>query len=151
MLGVLLFRPWRRRSFRDRLSALALPLVLAAVVTGGACASKSSPQTERPSTPSRIVIESPTPNETTVANVTLRVRIIGGQVVERTTGELTPTDGHVHVLLDGKLIVMSYGTTEELKDLPPGSHTVEAEFVAVDHAPFKNRPKAVVIFTVATP
>ena len=151
VLGVLLFRPWRRKSVRDRLTALVVPLMLAAVVTGGACASKSTPSKQRPMTPARIAIETPTANEVTGPDVTMRVRIIGGQAVQRTTGALTPTDGHVHVKLDGQLIVMAYGTTQELKGLTPGAHNLQAEFVAVDHAPFKNRPVAAVLFTVRAP
>jgi hypothetical protein len=34
------------------------------------------------------------------------------------------------------------------KLLAPGQHTVTAEFVAIDHLPFKNRPTAAVIWTV---
>jgi hypothetical protein len=148
VLGILLFRPWRRKSVRDRLTAFTVPLLLAAIVTGGACASKSSPSTTRPTTPARIAIETPTANEVTGPNVTVKVRVTGGEVVQRTTGKITPTEGHIHVMLEGKTIVMAYGTTEELKDLAPGPHTLQAEFVAVDHAPFKNRPVAAVLFTV---
>lgn len=151
ILGIALFRPWRRTSVRDRLSAFAVPLLLAAVVTGGACASKSTPSSKRPTSTARIAIVSPTANEVTGPNVAMQVRVDGGTVVQRTTGKLTPTEGHIHVLLDGKLIVMAYGTTQELKDLAPGAHNLQAEFVAVDHAPFTNRPIAAVLFTVGSP
>lgn len=130
---------------------LLLSFVLAALVIAGACSSKSKQPTNRPGTPATIAIESPAANESTGPNVTLRVRLTGGQVVARTTGKLTPTDGHVHVTLDDKLISMAYVETQDLRDLTPGPHTVRAEFVAVDHAPFKNRPIAAVIFTVRSP
>jgi hypothetical protein len=149
VVGVLLFRPWRRRSVRDRLVALTAPLLLAAVVTGGACASKTGGSSgARPTTPARIAIDSPAPNEVTGANVTLRLRLTGGKVVPRTSGKLSPTEGHIHVMLDGKLVSMAYGTTQDLNGLKPGPHIVQAEFVATDHRPFVNRQVAAVSFTV---
>ena len=44
---------------------------------------------------------------------------------------------------------MAYRDTEELKGLTPVLYTLLAEFVAVDHNPFRNRPTGSVIFTVA--
>ena len=83
--------------------------------------------------------------------MTLRLRLDGATVVQRTTGKLTPTEGHIHVTLDGTLVAMPYGLTYDLHGLSPGGHTVQASFVAVDHAPFKNNPIAAVIFTVRAP
>jgi hypothetical protein len=54
-------------------------------------------------------------------------------------------------MLDGKLIVMAYGTQQDLKDMTVGPHNLQVEFVAVDHAPFKNRQVAAVLFTVQNP
>jgi hypothetical protein len=53
----------------------------------------------------------------------------------------------VHVTLDGKLVSMAY-ETEQVLPVAPGQHAIEAEFVAVDHAPFTNRPKSAVLFEV---
>jgi hypothetical protein len=133
-----------------RVTRFALPLLLAGTVTLTGCgAGKSSNSSgTRPSTPVRIQITAPTPNQVVVGDkTTLTVNVIGGQVVDRTTGALTPTEGHIHVILDGKLVSMAYQTTQDLTGLTPGSHTVTAEFVAVDHQPFKNRPTAAVIFS----
>lgn len=38
------------------------------------------------------------------------------------------------------------GLTEDLHGLGPGPHSVRAEFVAADHAPFKNPVVAAVAF-----
>jgi hypothetical protein len=97
-------------------------------------------------TPARVQITQPTPNQVVGTDTTLVVNLIGGKVVDRTTPPLTPDEGHIHVTLDGQLVSMAYETTQELRGLKPGSHTVTAEFVAVDHQPFKNRPTAAVIF-----
>jgi hypothetical protein len=54
------------------------------------------------------------------------------------------------VSLDGKLVSMAFTTTQDLHGLPPGLHTLQAEFVAIDHLPFNEatRPLAFVQFTV---
>ena len=90
----------------------------------------------------------------TPPDTTLVVNLIGGTVVPaaQTTvkGTVPTTEGHIHVSLDGRLVNMAYSTTQVLppEQLTPGQHTVTAEFVAVDHVPFANRPTAAVIFTV---
>jgi hypothetical protein len=146
-------RPWRQPRVRSRLQRGGLALVLATLLTaagcGGSGSSKSpTPTANRPTTPVRIQITAPTPNQVTPPDTTVTIQLIGGTVVQRTTGKLTPTEGHVHVSVDGKLVSMAYTTTQEIKGLSPGAHSVQAEFVAVDHAPFKNRPVAAVLFTV---
>jgi len=156
VVAVLLFRPWKKVStLSAKLTRLALPLVLAVAVTATGCGgakSTSSSTTQHPASPVRIQIVQPTPNQTTGPDVTLVVNVIGGKVVpatQTTVKGAIPTDqGHIHVSLDGQLVNMAYSTTQDLHGLKPGQHTLTAEFVAVDHVPFKNRPTAAVIFTV---
>jgi hypothetical protein len=131
-----------------------LPLLLAAVVTLGGCgggktASTTTSTAGRPDSPVQAKVVQPTAGEVTGPNVTVVVQLDGGSVVDRTTGPLTPTEGHIHLSVDGKLVSMAYKTTQDLSGLTSGPHTLLAEFVAVDHAPFRNRPQASVIFTVA--
>jgi hypothetical protein len=63
-------------------------------------------------------------------------------------GKLSSTEGHVHLTLDGKPYVMSYQSTRTFDHVAPGVHSLQAEFVAKDHAPFTNRPRAFVRFSV---
>lgn len=155
VLAALLFRPWKKVStLSAKLTRLALPVVLAVAVTATGCGgskSNSSSTTQHPVSPVRIQITQPTPNQTTGPNTTLVVNLIGGTVVpaaQSTVKGAVPTDqGHIHVSLDGRLVNMAYSTTQDLTNLTPGQHTVTAEFVAIDHAPFKNRPTAAVIFS----
>jgi hypothetical protein len=157
-LAVLLFRPWKKVStLSAKITRLALPAVLAIAVTatgcGGSKPTTSSSSTVHPASPVRIQITQPTPNQVTGPDVTLVVNVIGGKVVPATqttvTGANIPTDlGHIHVSLDGRLVNMAYSTTQDLHGLTPGQHTLTAEYVAVDHLPFKNRPTAAVIFMV---
>jgi hypothetical protein len=150
--ATLLFRPWRRRGVRERLIGFAVPLALAAVVTGGACANKTqSSSGARPTTSAQLVVESPAPNESVAPDFTLRLRLIGATVVNATTGKLTGTEGHIHVSIDNKLVSMAYGTSQDLHGIAPGGHNIRAEFVAIDHKPFKNRVIAAVLFTVRAP
>jgi hypothetical protein len=147
VVGVLLFRPWRATamSMSARLARLLLPIVLATVLVSGACSPKS---TKRPTTQARLQILQPTPGQVTGADIVLRLRLIGARVVKPAVGRLRGDEGHIHVSLDGKLVSMTYGTTQPLDGLTPGSHSIRAEFVATDHLPFANRVIAVVLFTV---
>ena len=157
VVAVVLFRPWKKvSSMSAKLTRLALPAVLAIAVTATGCGgakSKTSSTSQHPASPVRIQITQPTPNQTTGPDVTLVVNVIGGTVVPATQttakGNKIPTnEGHIHVSLDGTLVNMAYSTTQDLHGLKPGSHTLTAEFVAVDHLPFANRPTAAVLFTV---
>jgi hypothetical protein len=74
----------------------------------------------------------------------------GGQVVAQTSTTITPNTGHVHLSVDGTVVSMTYGT-EQLVDLTPyqpGMHTLTAEFVAADHAPFSPPVLATETFTM---
>ena len=93
----------------------------------------------RPSSTASIHIVHPTQGET-VSGPTLDIvmTLPGGKIVDYTGTNLTPNTGHIHILLDGKLISMTFGLVQEvsLQGLFPGNHLLQAQFVAVDHAPF---------------
>ncbi len=131
-----------------KLHRLAVPLLFIALVAGG-CSSKSkSAGADRPATTARLQITEPSPNQATGPDVTLRLNLMGARVVPNTSGPLRPDEGHIHVSVDGRLVSMAYGTTQDLHGLTPGPHSVRAEFVAVDHAPFRNPVVAAVLFQV---
>jgi hypothetical protein len=124
----------------------ALLAMLLVACGGGSSGGTSS---DRPSTKATLQFVQPTPGATTGPDVTVQVDLEGGTIVKTTEGALTSTDGHLHVTLDGELVSMTYGTKQTLQDIEPGLHSLQAEFVAKDHAPFRNRPKAFVRFNVA--
>jgi hypothetical protein len=124
---------------------LALALILAVIT--GACGSGKSGAT-RPTTSARLEILSPAPNAVTGPDITIQLALTGGQIVQAATGPLRGDQGHIHVSVDGKLISMAYGTTQDLHGLAAGPHTLTAEYVATDHAPFANRVVAAVLFQV---
>jgi hypothetical protein len=73
-----------------------------------------------------------------------------GRIVDQTSTAITPDTGHVHLSVDGTLVSMTFGT-EQLLDLTPypaGEHTLTAEFVAADHAPFSPPVVATETFTL---
>jgi len=69
------------------------------------------------------------------ATVPVVLRPSGGRVVPLTSIHLVPNEGHIHLYLDGSLEAMT-GLDASIA-VQPGSHTLETEFVAVDHGPFR--------------
>jgi hypothetical protein len=133
--------PTRRRP------AAALLLVCALGVAAAACSGSSS---GRPHTPATLQILTPAPNATTGSDVELRLQLRHARVVpaSQVGGAVRPDRGHIHVSVDGQVTQMLYGVVQQVPNLSPGTHTIQAEFVASDHAPFANRVVAAVSFTV---
>src|SRR5947209_1828762 len=128
-------------------AAVACGLVLAAC---GGSSSSNGGNSGRPSTSARLQILDPTANAQTGPDVTLKLQLTGAQIAppEQVTGKLRGDRGHVHVSVDGTVVSMNYGLSAPLPHLAPGQHTVQAEFVAIDHASFRNRVVTAVLFTV---
>ena len=131
--------------------ALVASLALVAVTALAGCSkggSASPKPPNRPATEARIQILAPTPNEVTGPDVTVKVALLGAKEVERQGPPIVPTEGHIHVSLDGQIVAMAYSDTQVLKGLTPGPHSVQVDYVATDHIPFSNRVTAAVLFTV---
>jgi hypothetical protein len=134
-----------------RLVWVLLPVVLAVLALVLVARSRAPGPTSsgpRPVTTARLAIRSPTPNQVTGPDVALQLELIGATIVPQTSTRLSPTEGHVHLYVDAKLVSMTYGLNEDLKGLAPGPHSLRAEFVAADHAPFKNPVVAAVLIQV---
>jgi hypothetical protein len=126
-----------------------MPVLLVAMAACGEDKKASAPRvTERPATPARVQIVAPVPNQETGPDVTVQVKLSGAREVPEQAGEVKPDEGHIHVSLDGAVVAMAYQDTQVLKGLTPGQHSVQVDFVAVDHLPFRNRVTAGVLFTV---
>jgi hypothetical protein len=123
----------------------AVSLLLLVVVTAG-CTSPSG----RPTTPARLSIVAPEPHAVVPGtDVVVRVQLAGARVVASSgAGDaLRPDRGHVHLYVDGQPTLMSYSLEATIPRLAPGPHTIRAEFVATDHAPFANPVVAAVTVT----
>jgi hypothetical protein len=124
------------------LACLALAVVLPPIIR--------PVRTSRPSSPATITILSPIAGDVfhgDPATVPIRVRVLGGRIVPFTSTTLTPTTGHVHVLIDGALVLMTTSTFTDAR-VGPGSHILVAEYVAADHGPFAPRVLSSVSFDV---
>lgn len=114
---------------------------------------RPDPNAVRPSSPARVTFASPSPGETftgTVAHpaaVPVVIRLTGGRIVPFTSTKLVPTEGHIHLYLDGRLVSMTTALHQTV-DAVPGRHVLEADFVAADHAPFDPPVRASVSFSV---
>jgi hypothetical protein len=106
----------------------------------------------RPASTASIHIVKPKPGQT-LSGPTLDIvmTLPGGTIVDYTSTKLTTNTGHIHILVDGKLISMTYGLVQEisLQGLKDGPHTLTATFVAADHGPFNPPVSTSLTFTKA--
>lgn len=132
-------------------------LTLAACGSGGSASAPSGTHSmdmhggpsPRPSSPAKIQILTPTNGQVVKGpDVPLRIKLTGGKIVQPSTTHVVPTEGHVHVALDGQLVSMNFGLNQPLKNVSPGTHTLHVEFVASDHQPFDPRVFQEIAFTV---
>jgi hypothetical protein len=117
---------------------------------GGSAAPGTSAATAapRPSSPAKLTILTPRNGQTVKEGSELRLGLDGAKIVNQTTTRIQGDEGHIHLLVDGKLVNMNYGLSQRLPELTPGQHVVQVEFVAADHAPFDPRILTQAAFTV---
>jgi hypothetical protein len=132
---------------------LAAVLALAACSGGDGGSAGPAPTTvaaERPSSQAKLTIEAPRNGQTVrQERPEVRLTLAGGRIVNQTTTRIQGDEGHIHLLVDGRLVDMNYGLRQRLPQLPPGQHVVQVEFVAADHAPFDPRVLTQAAFQVA--
>jgi hypothetical protein len=146
----------RRRSLMAGRPTLAVCCAVAVVLLAACSPSGSSNTTGtggssagRPSSPAVLHILSPTQNEVvTGSTVHIELSLSGAKIVQATTTNIRPDEGHVHLYVDNVLVNMNYSLSEDLP-VHPGTYAIKAEFVASDHAPFNPRVwSETVVFTV---
>jgi hypothetical protein len=149
-------RPARRARATALSAAVALALALGvAACSGGnggsaATATTAAAAAARPSSPAKLTIVTPRNGQTVHGDrPEVRLDLTGAKIVNLTTTRIQGDQGHIHLLVDGKLVNMNYGLSERLPELAPGQHVLQVEFVAADHAPFDPRVLTQAAFTVA--
>jgi hypothetical protein len=140
----------RRSAVGLLLAALAALLLAACSSIGSATpAPASTSLAARPASTAKLTILAPRNGQTLSRRSSeVRLGLRGARIVSQTTTRIRPDQGHIHLLVDGKLVAMNYGLDEQLPKLPPGQHLVQVEFVAADHAPFDPRVLTQAAFTV---
>lgn len=132
---------------------------LAAVLLGGLTAcprsdpepspTPSSSQTGRLSSTAKVsILEPATGAVIRGSEVRVRIALEGGRIVDQVSTNLKPDEGHIHLLLDGRVVQFLGSLDETIKDVTKGAHLLQVEFVAADHGPFSPRVIAAVSFTV---
>jgi hypothetical protein len=102
--------------------------------------STSAATSSRPASPAKLTIVSPTDGEQIHGStVHVAVELTGAKIVQATSTNIVPTEGHLHVYLDGEIVAMNFGLTDDVPNVTPGPHVLQAEFVASDHLPFDPR------------
>lgn len=145
--------PRAYRLFVRRLLAMALMASLVAACSQpGAPTQHAAPSGSlgpRPASPATVEILQPTANSTvTGTSVHVVLKLTGATIVQQTTTDIKPDEGHVHLYVNNVLVSMNYGLEQDIP-VQPGSIVLKAEFVAADHAPFNPRVwSPEVIFTV---
>ncbi len=133
-------------------ACLVLTLSAAACGGGGSSSATSAPPTTtaaRPASTAKLSIISPTNGQVVHGTtVPLQVSLKDAKIVPASTTNIQPDEGHLHVILDDRLISMTGDTSQIIGDLTPGQHLLKVEFVASDHFPFDPRVIAAVAFEV---
>lgn len=124
---------------------LLIPLLLLLV----ACSDGGGIETaERPTSEASLTIVKPADGSVLkTTRVSVVIDLDGGRVIDQTTTELKPDEGHIHVSLDGDLVSMVYGTRQKIS-VRPGQHLLQVEFVAGDHLSFEPSVVATSTFRV---
>jgi hypothetical protein len=123
------------------LLAAALALAACSGGDGGSAApAATTVAAARPSSPAKLTIESPRNGQTIHQDrPEVRLNLVGAKIISRTTTHIQGDEGHIHLIVDGRLVNMNYGLSQRLPQLTPGQHVLQVEFVAADHAPFEPR------------
>jgi hypothetical protein len=146
----------RTRPARAAVLAAVIAALAVTACSGGDGDGSAAPATttaavaERPSSPAKLTITAPRNGQTVRQDrPELRLDLVGGKIVNQTTNRIRGDEGHIHLVVDGKLVDMNYGLRQRLPQLTAGQHVVQVEFVAADHAPFDPRVLTQAAFQVA--
>ncbi len=126
------------RRFAGRFLVLVLLAAICASCSAGGTTGAAT--STRPASPAKLTIVSPTDGEQIHGStVHVAVDLTGAKIVQATSTNVVPTEGHLHVYLDGEIVAMNFGLTDDVPNVTPGPHVLQVEFVASDHLPFDPR------------
>jgi hypothetical protein len=138
-----------RLCVRATLLAAVIALAAAGCSSGGSDAASSAAVIARPSSTGQLMIMSPKNGQVFHStDVPVKVMLHDAKIVPATSTNVVPDEGHLHISLDGEIVSMNLGLTDQLQHVAPGIHVVQVEFVASDHLPFNPRVIQQVTFEV---
>jgi hypothetical protein len=141
----------RRRTGRNRTVMVGLGVMTAGcLMVASALPFFFGQAITRPSSSAHISFVSPVQGQTihgAGTSIEVELKLDGGIIVPGSSLHLVPNEGHIHLYLDGTLVQMIGGLHASLS-ASPGSHTLRADFVALDHGPFKPPVTTQVTFQV---
>lgn len=148
-----------------RTGRIAAALLAVALVPAVACGSDDPPAPggspgspspgatavgPRPASPAELAIERPKNGaQVDTTGATVQISLRGAELTDATTQDISPDEGHLHVVVDDQLVSMTSGLEQTLPDLEPGRHVLRVEFVAADHLPFDPRVVTQAVFEAA--
>lgn len=126
-----------------RRTALAALLCVAA-----GCAQPDSVG-ERPESTAKLAILTPADGATVTSPVAVKLDLKDARIVPegKSSKDVKPNTGHLHVSVGGKLISQTFALDEQI-EVEPGTWQLTVEFVAADHSPFNPRVIETSTFTV---
>jgi hypothetical protein len=130
---------------------ITFPGLLLMTLAAGGCGPRPTavgPANEvRPRSTAVLTILSPQPGVVISGPMLhVRLRLQDAQVTPQISTHLRPDRGHIHLLIDGRVVSMAYGLDQDIP-VTKGAHLLTAEFVAQDHFPFDPRVIRSVTFT----
>jgi hypothetical protein len=130
--------------------SLGLAVLLTACAGDGGSGGDGPPTpVTRPSSPASLEIVKPEPGEVVEGDrVEVAVELSRAELIDKVTTDIRPEEGHVHLALDGETVNLLAGLKETIRNVEPGTHLLEVEFVAGDHGPFDPRVLESVTFEV---
>ena len=70
------------------------------------------------------------------STVDVKVDLENAKIVIPTTTDIQPDEGHLHILIDDRLLTMTASLDQKVPGVSPGQHLLKVEFVAGNHLPF---------------
>ncbi len=70
------------------------------------------------------------------STVDVKVDLENAKIVIPTTTDIQPDEGHLHIVIDDRLLTMTASLDQKVPDVSPGQHLLKVEFVAGNHLPF---------------
>jgi hypothetical protein len=125
---------------RTRASAAAILVsagLFAASCTGGTSSTTPTSAISQIASTAKLKIVSPNDGQVVHGStVDVKVDLEDAKIVVPTTTDVRPDEGHLHILIDDRLLTMTASLDQNVPDVSPGQHLLKVEFVAGNHVPF---------------